>query len=132
MKEKKGKEIVCVETGKRYRSCSLLARELDVAVSSVTRAVKEGHRCGGNHYIYEEDYSPAHIGRLRREYRERPVTAIYVRRPVVNITTGERYESVTEASIALGVSLGAVCNALRRGRHTAGCLLVRDTSSTTL
>lgn len=66
------KNIVCVETGKIYRTMSDAAKDTGAHVGNISKSCKlgSGYKSGGYHWMFEEDYNKATFeeisGRLKR------------------------------------------------------------------
>src|SRR4051812_23107575 len=48
------KRVECVETGARYESVTAGAREIGCSISGLSQAIRDGGRCRGNHYRFEQ------------------------------------------------------------------------------
>lgn len=97
----KGKKIICLETGEIFNSIKNAGEKYKIDTSSIS-AVCKGKRksCKDLHFCYLQNYSPDIKYELTR-----------VKRRVICITTGEIFESISEATKSKKVThISEVCS----------------------
>ena len=87
--------VACLETGKRYASVAEAARAMGRSNSPMRRAIDDGTTCGGLHFYFADAPKPP------RSFFEHPMPK--TARPVVCVSTGERFESVGKAAERYGL-----------------------------
>ena len=105
-----GRKVVCWETGKVYTSIREAASAVGVADSkNVAIAARTGGKSGGFHWHFEGEDGPKKKEKKRKT------------RAVVCWETGEKFESISAASAAVGLkSESSIRSVLRGEQITAG------------
>lgn len=104
LSDSKSIPIICIENNKVYRNCKEAAKDLGVCNTSISRVCtgKASH-AGGMHFAklrdYESDNLPVFKQSTKRNKR------------IICITTGEVFESETQAAKRYGVTSQAISHA---------------------
>ena len=110
----KTKKVLCIETGEMFESITTAASVYKTSQSVISVAIKKNYAVHGVHFAYmtdEADTGPIKDHK-RRKYRKL--------RPIVNLGTGEQYDSVKAAAEATGFSTGSFYCALNNETRTVG------------
>lgn len=95
--------VVCLETGTRYKTYADAGRDLGVEEGNIQQAVKsKSHYARGYHFVNSDEYSTLAKGEI-----ENILKRDGIRRTVVCVETGKRYESIKAASGEYGDRLGS-------------------------
>jgi group I intron endonuclease len=134
---KRSKPILCIETGKFYRSCGFAAVDTNQLPASIYKAAKLGTYAGGLRwkFITWEEYDKLAIQfplwetslqymnirnikkRLSRENRRLYVHKIH---PVQCIETGKVFKSTGEVGKLFNIRCSNITNAIRKGQRSCG------------
>lgn len=101
------REVVCVETGRRFPSIKAAAESIRASHTAVSQALRERYRCGGFHWRYADDEAPF-------------VPARKHTRPVRCVETGRSYPGVRAAARVLGISYTSLYRGVVRGYRCRG------------
>lgn len=125
---KKSTAVYCLNTGKRYINVNFAAKEIGCNPSSIITAAKKKIKMVGYYWAYEPEVEQYGIDTLLQRRidnispRKKPTFNKPVKRrvrAVVNLTTGEVFDSVKQAN----ESLGGHCNivtGIKNGRRVKG------------
>lgn len=103
--------VICVETGKKYDSLSAAAHDCgSIDSSCISVALRSGGRAGGYHWRYADIKKP----RPPLKYKNGNS------RPVLCCETREVFDSMVAAGQSVGVSIGSIYRALKRGGTSGG------------
>lgn len=113
----KRKTIVCLETGKQFNSVENAANAIGVSSGFISRKIKAGKPIKGFYYYYAGEMLPDEYRQKIRNQKKKPNKNS---RPVTCLETGERFESLTLASMMLGIRKSNVFNAIKNGSTAHG------------
>lgn len=133
--------VVCIETGQVFESRTQAAQCMGVKnASQITKAIETGHKVKGYHWCELQDYQQSDQQSLlqsiedERQNRQRNKSK-KLRRPVINLNTGEIYSSATEVmKVLFGENVRSTFNSyIQTNSKLKGCyyqyLDVVETSS---
>lgn len=112
LREKRGTQIVCYETGTIFSSIVEAAEWAGALSANICTAASKfpNETCKGYHwYRFGVDVSGIQIPK-----------PMYEKRPVVCVETNQHYESISEASRSTGYDQRNICGACKEPTHTAG------------
>ena len=112
-KNRKDKQIICIETKKVFNSITEASDNMKISLSSISKCVlRQAISAGGYHWCYlleyDDDWAP-----VVEKKKGGPC------RPIICVETGEIYESITECSILTGVSTQNLSQNCCKNRRTA-------------
>ena len=108
------KPVICVETGKVYKSAVEASRAFGITNrknSNIGQAIKTGHMAYGYHWAHVVEGSNPTASDFAIPTRYRPVRCI---------ETGDVFGSIKEASESFGIDRWKISNAINGKRETAG------------
>lgn len=106
----KRKAVVCYETGELFDSIADAARAIGVDKSAIPYAIRNRTRSGGYHWYYESEGRPSECSLKMGKPKK----------PVVCIETGHVFSSTGAAAHQLGLTVGDVSKAARKGYAAKG------------
>lgn len=102
----KSRPVICLETGERFESISLVSRMLGISKSNVFHAMKNGSAVHGIHFYYGDEPKP--VDSFFKPKRRRKVRCT---------ETGNQFVSLSDAARAVGLRNG---NSIRRAIDRGG------------
>ena len=101
----KSRPVICLETGERFESISLVSRMLGISKSNVFHAMKNGSAVHGIHFYYGDELKPDDS--FFKPKRRRKVRCT---------ETGVVYESIKDAAERTKISPNGIGCCIRDGR----------------
>lgn len=105
----KSRPVICLETGERFESISLVSRMLGISKSNVFHAMKNGSAVHGIHFYYGDELKPDDS--FFKPKRRRKVRCT---------ETGVVYESIKDAAERTKISpngIGSAASGMAGGYH---------------
>lgn len=106
----RGRPVVCHETGEVFASMAAAAKAKGTKRSNIRQSVRLACRAAGCHW-YLADQPNAEPIRFAENKKK----------PVVNIETGEVFESQAAAAKSVNRSTSSICDAVKSCRTAGGC-----------
>lgn len=106
---KNSRPVICLETGERFESISLVSRMLGISKSNVFHAMKNGSAVHGIHFYYGDEPKP--VDSFFKPKRRRKVRCT---------ETGVVYESIKDAAERTKISpngIGSAASGMAGGYH---------------
>ena len=105
----KSRPVICLETGERFESISLVSRMLGIRKSNVFHAIKNGSTAHGFHFYYGDEPKP--VDSFFKPRRRRKIRCT---------ETGVVYESIKDAAERTKISpngIGSAASGMAGGYH---------------
>lgn len=117
--ESRGKAVVCIETGTRYKDGRTAEKELGLYETAVYNSIYENRSVKGFTFRFEDDSSYIHCPKSR--VPNKPGQRIKVK----CLETGDIFSSCAQAAKANNVSESSVSNSLKQNRSVKGLTFVQ-------
>lgn len=108
-KKPRAKAVVCHETGEVFASMTEAAKAKGTTKGVMQHAVRSGCKAGGYHWYLADQPGPA-----------LPHFSENIKKPVVNIETGEVFETQSTAAKSINRNRSAISNAVKSGCTAGG------------
>ena len=129
------KSVVNLNTGQTFESATYADMSCGYKINTISRAITRGHRAGGFYWQYKDVVDRSSIkkelqlfesGFYKEYYKTRLKNQKYNsakqhNRSVINLTTGEIFESIKQAAKKYNVETSRITNAIKRVNKSIGC-----------
>ena len=115
--------VVNLDTKQEYPSLLEAEKTLSTKVS-IGSAMMHHCRAGGYYWAYKEDVDKYGIDTLLEQYRieaEQNKRKDYLMKQIVNLNTGETYESIKQVAQIYGTNTSSVTNTIKDKQQLKGC-----------
>lgn len=115
--KRNAKAVINLDTGEIFLSIALAARSCGFSETGIGKCCRgKAKTAGGYHWGFAENYETAHISLRECEPKSRSEIMMAFARRVINLDTGEIFDSLKSAAEHYGLSEGNLCGCCR-GKH---------------
>lgn len=122
--------IVNLNTGETFKSITDAQKSIDTN-SCIGGAMKAKCKAGGYYWAYKEDVDKFGREALLQQYQNNKIENAkkdYLYEPIVNLTTGEEFESIAEATEQVGCAKASISRSITLGIKVRDCYFVKQST----
>ena len=122
--------LVNLNTGEEFKSITDAQKSIDTN-SCIGSAMKAKCKAGGYYWAYKEDVDQYGREALLQQYQDNKTENAkkdYLYEPIINLTTGETFESLAAATKQLGCAKASISRSIILGIKVRDCYFVKQST----